>query len=186
MATLDPLRTSDHPDRLCEMRKNLLLLATCALACCRRAEPAENDQQRMERQYEAWAARQPRPPAQLVNHIEALLAKEPCVGSMNRWSRYYGYNRLPEKTVDRGIVDFHLEEAGTPPVRAGRHITEPDSWVNIDDRPIKMVSGDYDVKDNRIRIAFCGNNVGGPGRGGINNMNAYFDELAKRRLAHAK
>jgi len=67
-----------------------------------------------------------------------------------------------------------------------RHITEPDSWVNIDDRPIRMVSGDYDVKEDRIRVAFCGNNVGGPGRGGINNMNAYFDELAKRRLAHAK
>jgi hypothetical protein len=28
--------------------------------------------------------------------------------------------------------------------------------------------------------------VGGPGPGDVNNMKAYFDELAKRRLAHAK
>lgn len=103
---------------------------------------------------------------------------------MNRWSRYYGYNRLPWKTVDTRIVDFQLEEAGTADVKVGRHITEPDSWVNIDDRPIKIVSGDYDLKDNRIRIAFCGNNVGGPGTGGINNTNSYFDELKRRRSAH--
>jgi hypothetical protein len=106
------------------------------------------------------------------------------VGSLDRWSRFYGYDSLPKKTVDTGIVDFHLEEAGAFAVKAGRHVTEPDSWVNIDDRPIKMVSGDYDVKENRIRIAFCGNNVGGPGKGGINNMNTYFDELKRRRLAH--
>lgn len=79
---------------------------------------------------------------------------------MDRWSRYYGYDRLPENTVDTGIIDFHLEEAGTTDVKSGRHITEPDSWVNIDDRPIKMVSGDYDVKEKRIRIGFCGNNFG--------------------------
>jgi hypothetical protein len=165
---------------------NLLLLAMCALACCRRTEPQESEQQRIERQYEAWAARQPRPPAQLVDHIEALLAKQPCVGSIHRWARYYGYNRLPEKTVDTRIVDFHLEEAGTPEVRAGRHITEPDSWVNIDDRSIKTVSGDYDLKEDRIRIAFCGSNVGGPDTRGINHMNAYFDDLKRRRSAHAK
>ena len=186
MSAFDPLRTSEHPDRLFWMRTSLFLLTASALACCGRAESPENEQQRLERQYKAWAARQPRPPAPLVDRIEALLAKEPCVGSMDRWSRYYGYNHLPEKTVDTGIVDFHLEEAGTPGVRPGRHITEPDSWVNIDDRPIKMVSGDYDVEEDRIRIAFCGDNFGGPGTGGIDNMNSYFDELKQRRSAHAK
>ena len=136
----------------------------------------------MLKEYEAWAARQPRPPTQLIEGIEALLAKEPCVGSLERWSRHYAYNRLPEKTVDAGIVDFHLEELGTPDVKPGRHITEPNSWVNIDDRPIEMAEGDYDVKENRIRFAFCGENVGG--LVSVNDMNAYFDELKRRRLAH--
>jgi len=186
MSAFHPLRTSEHPDRLCWMRTSLFLLTASALACCGRAESPENEQQRLERQYKAWAARQPRPPAPLVDRIEALLANEPCIGSMDQWSRYYGFNRLPEKTVDTGIVDFHLEEAGTPGVRSGRHITEPNSWVNIDDSPIKMVSGDYDVKEDRVRFAFCGDNLGGAGSGGIDNMNSYFDELKRRRSAHAK
>jgi hypothetical protein len=91
---------------------------------------------------------------------------------------------LPEKTVDTGIVDFHLDEAGTPGVKPGRQITAPDSWVNLDDRPIKMAAGDYDLEEDRIRVGFCGNNVSGPGPGGINNMNSYFDELKRRRKAH--
>lgn len=105
---------------------------------------------------------------------------------MDRWSRYYGYDRLPEKTVDTGIVDFYLEEAGSPDVKTGRHITAPDSWMTADDRPIKMVSGDYDAKENRIRIAFCGNNVGSPRTAGINNMKTYYDELKRRRSTHAR
>jgi hypothetical protein len=168
------------------MRKSFLLLTICALSCCGKPAPQraqETEQQRLEGQYEAWAARQPRPPAELIDHIEALLAKEPCVGSMTQWSRYYGYDRLPEKTVDTGIVDFHLEEAGTAEAKVGRHITEPDSWVTIDDRPIKMVSGDYDVKDNRVRIAFCGNNVGAE-RTEVDNMARYWTELHRRRAAH--
>jgi hypothetical protein len=169
------------------MRTSLILLAACALVCCRNDQPSRavaTEDERMLKEYETWAAQQPRPPTQLVDHVEALLAREPCVGSLDRWSRHYGYNRLPERTVDKAIVDFHLEEVGTPDVKPGRHITEPSSWVNIDDRPIRMIEGDYDVKEDRIRIAFCTNNVGGPDTGDINNMNAYFDELKRRRLAH--
>ena len=45
-----------------------------------------------------------------------------------------------------------------------------------------MVWGDYDVKDKRIRIAFCGNNFGGPRTDGVNNMNTYYDELKRKAL----
>jgi hypothetical protein len=102
---------------------------------------------------------------------------------MDRWARFYGYDRLPQETVDTGIVDFHLEEAGTAEVKVGRHITEPDSWVNIDDRPIKMVSGDYDVKEDRVRVGFCGKNVGGK-QADVDKMRRYWGELDRRRAAH--
>jgi hypothetical protein len=170
------------------MRTSVLLLAISALPSCQRAEPNdgfETEQERIEKQYKTWAARQPRPPALLVDQIEALLAQAPCIGSMDRWSRFYGYNRLPDETAYTGIVNFHLEEAGAVGVKAGRHITEPESWLKAaDDRPIKMVWGDYDLKDNRIRVAFCGNNVGGRGGDATDNIRTYYDELKRRRPPH--
>jgi hypothetical protein len=134
--------------------------------------------------YKAWADSQPRPPEKLVNRIEALLAKEKCVGDLGGWSRSYAYDYLPERTVDTGIVDFHLEEAGRFGVKAGKNITQPDAWVNIDDRPMKMADGDYDVRENRIRFAFCGNNVGPAVPGTIDHLGSYFGELKRRRRTH--
>jgi hypothetical protein len=164
-----------------------VIAVACALISCGRSERTQaplNEQQRLERWYKDWSARQPRPTPQLVEHVEALLAQVHCIGDLNRWSRSYAYDMMPENTVDTGIVDFHLDEAGTPGVKPGRHITEPDSWVSQDDRPIKMAFGDYDLQEDRVRVAFCGNNVTGPGAGGINNMKSYDEELERRRKAH--
>ena len=185
MAACDPLADIRAWRQTRHMRTSLVLFATCILLSCRNAETGHAPQTKQERivtQYEAWAARQPRPSPQLVDRIEMLLPRESCIGRLDQWSRHYGFNRLPEKTIDEGVVDFQLEEAGSPNVKAGRHITAPDSWVNLDDRPIKMAWGDYDVKGNRIRVAFCGNNFGGPGQK-VDNMKKYFDELKRRRSA---
>ncbi len=158
----------------------------CALAFgfARVAHSQRSNQESPQDRYSAWSNSEPRPPEKLVDRVEALLAKEPCVGNLDGWSRSYAYDFLPERTVDAGIVDFHLEEAGRLGVKAGRKIEQPDAWVNIDDRPIKMADGDYDVRDNRIRFAFCGINAGPDGPGTINHLRSYFDELKRRRRAH--
>lgn len=163
-------------------------LPLCALlAACQRAEAGPQQRTRTAPAAQSFATllrSQPRPPAELVNHIEALLAKEPCVGSLDRWSRSYAYDFLPQRVVDTGIVDFQLEQVGPFGIKAAVQITYPDAWVNIDDRPIRVVSGDYDVRENRVRIAFCGNNMGPRLPGDINNMRRYSDELGRRRQAH--
>jgi hypothetical protein len=167
------------------MRTLLGLLIACLAISCggHDTPPATQEDLALERKYKEWAAQQPRPSSKLVNHIEAVLANEPCVGKLDRWSRSYAFNRLPAKTVDTGIVDFYLE-TGRGDVKVGRHITEPDSWVNLDDRDIVIVAGDYDVKEDRIRIGFCGNNLGGALDPVLDNEIAYFDELKRRRSAH--
>jgi hypothetical protein len=137
----------------------------------------------MEARYARWAKGQPRPALGLVEQIESLLANEPCVGDLRTWSRFYAYDFLPEKMVDSGIVDFHLEQVGSYGVQQGRKITEPDSWVNLDDRPIRMVNGDYDIREQRLRIEFCGNNVGARQPGDIYDK-AYNEDLKRRRVAH--
>jgi hypothetical protein len=157
----------------------------CALAFgCQKADVPERHPQTepetLERNYAAWASKVPRPSQQMVERIEALLAKEPCVGRLDRWSRSYAYNGRMSGGVYLNIVDFHLEEAGTFGIQPGRHITAPNSWVAIDDRPIRVVSGDYDLGENRLRIAFCGENAG-PAKSEVDRMRAYWDDLDRRR-----
>lgn len=167
------------------MRTSLALIAACALIGCGKPEPAQaplTEHDRMEKLYNEWAAQVPRPTPEIVDRIEALLVKEPCIGDINRWSRFYAYD-MPEKTVDTGIVDFHLEEAGTLGIKPGRQITVPSAWVNLDSRPIKMVGGDYDLKEDRIRVGFCGNNVG-PTQSAVDKMRRYWGDLDRRRAAH--
>lgn len=171
------------------MRGYFVVLAAYALLGCKDSKPVavpEAENERLKKWYDAWAVQQPRPTEQLVSHIEAKLIGSRCIGELSNWARFYAFARLPEKVVDTGIVNFHLEKAGADGVVPGRRITEPDSWVTVDDRRIKMAMGDYDLKEDRIRVASCGNNVGAPGTDAIDNFDAYFNELKKRRLAHAR
>ena len=187
MSAMGRLQTLARPDKLPRVRKRLnLLCATCALTFgCQDAEvrqPQLNEMQRMEQEHAEWASSQPRPSNNLVDRAEELLAKEPCVGQLDRWSRFYAFNYdFPDKALYTEIVDFRLEEVGSG-VSPGRHVTEPNSWVNIDDRPIRMAGGDYDIAQDRIRIAYCGNNMGGPPRKtDVHTFDEYWDELDRRR-----
>jgi hypothetical protein len=164
-----------------------ILWATCALSFgCQRAEVRQQERltdRNLEEQHAEWAARQPRPSEQVVSRIETLLTQDPCVGPLDRWERIYAYNEnIQSKTLYPGIIDFHLNEAGGFGVRPGRHITEPNSWVNVDDRPIRMVSGDYQVSTGKLSIGFCGNNVGpSPEPTAIDRFDEYYDELKARQ-----
>ena len=164
----------------------MTLCGACALLLgCQRPDVGNVDPteiENLEKEQAAWARTQPRPSEKLVAHVEALLAMEPCVGRLERWARYYAYNHDGRDTLYPEIVDFHLEEAGTPGVRPGKHVTEPNSWIGIDDRPIKMASGSYDIQEDRIKFAHCGNNVGPDTSGrSIDRIGKYYDELEERR-----
>jgi len=163
-------------------------LAACALtAACQRAEavpPQQSQTQPPTQSFVSLLKSQPRPSEDLVHHVETLLAAIHCVGDIGHWSRSYAYDFMPERMIDTGIVDFQLKDAGRFGVKPGVQITYPDAWLNIDDGPYRVVSGDYDVREDRIRIAFCGNNMGERLSGDINNMGSYFEELKRRRQAH--
>jgi hypothetical protein len=108
--------------------------------------------------------------------------REPCIGDLKRWSRSYAYDMLPERVVDTGIVDFHLEAVGGEGAKAGRQITAP-FLPNLDDRRIKAADGDYDLKENRVRVGFCGNNVSAS-QSDVDKARRYWAELDRRRAAH--
>ena len=117
----------------------------------------------------------------MVDRIESLLAGKPCVGRLDQWSRTYAFDYdFGERRLYDHIIMFHLEEAGTPGVRPGRRVTEPNSWVIQDDRAIRMVDGDFDVSDGRLRIGFCGDNVG-PSAASVHQLRSYWTDLERRR-----
>lgn len=146
-----------------------------------RNDPHTTDRD-LEHRHAAWSARQLRPAQQVVSQIEVLLAKEPCIGALNRWSRIYAYDEdMPNKTLYPGIVAFHLEAAGAFGVEPGLHVTEPNSWVRNDDTPIKMAWGDYEISTGKLTIEFCGNNVGPTTESTTIYRSDYYDDLNLRR-----
>ncbi|WP_404712412.1 hypothetical protein [Sphingomonas sp. MMS24-J13] len=164
--------------------RSAFLIAACGLVGCHRVAPVaipQTGEQRITAWYQAWAAQQPRPSREIVDRVERLIAGQPCIGRLGQWSRSYAFHLLPNRTAYTQIIDFHFEEAGTPEVQVGRQVTAPAAWVNLDDRPIRMASGDYDLRDNRIRVEFCGANAGERRKDDINNIRTYFDELELRR-----
>lgn len=115
-----------------------------------------------EEEFNIEAARtgEPRPPVDLVEEVEARLRDEDCVGDLRRWERLYSYdfdNRT--RSVDTSVIPFLLREAGVHGFEAGRKITEPLAWVNLDDRSYDLVRGRYVVPDRRLEIEHCGPNV---------------------------
>ena len=105
------------------------------------------------------------PSAALVGRIEAILAEDPCVGSLDRWARYYKWQR-GQDGPNRDIVDVDLRQAGVFGYRRGRYtLPEPDPRlrpgeiiVSGDDRRYLVAFASYDVRLDRLTMDHCGPN----------------------------
>ena len=81
------------------------------------------------------------PSVTVVDRIEALLAEDPCVASLDRWARHYKLRRVPDG-LNGDVVDIDLRQAGVFGYRAGRYVipqTDPatgvgDMMITADDR----------------------------------------------------
>lgn len=121
-----------------------------------------------------------RPSPQVVDRIEALLARQPCIGQLQRWSRSYSYGADARSgALYDSIVEFDLEEAGQAGVRPGRYVTEPNSQP-LNDAPIKIAWGDYDLETGVLTVGSCGPNYGAS-PADIERIRRYFDDLERRR-----
>lgn len=106
------------------------------------------------------------PSAALVSRIEATLAKDPCVGSLDRWARYYKW-QTGQDVTSRDVVDVDLRQAGVFGYRRGRYVVpEPDPrlrpgeiTVTADHRPYLVAFASYDVRLDRLTMESCGPNI---------------------------
>ncbi len=123
--------------------RNLPAIALLLFACACRDDPA-------------WPVRfADKPPLATVRMLEARLAREPCVGALNRWSRRYKY-WAPGGRLDKQTIVIKLEEAGQDGRPAGVSI-EPVYAVAEIDHP-QFAFGVYDARRQVIRFWRCGSN----------------------------
>ena len=103
-----------------------------------------------------------KPPLATVRMLEARLAREPCVGALDRWSRRYHYWVTDDLRLDKQAIVIHLAEAGHDGRPAGVSI-EPvyrRTTFDVDDRQFRSAFGIYDDRRHVIRYWVCGLNQG--------------------------
>lgn len=100
-----------------------------------------------------------KPPLATVRMLEARIASEPCVASLDRWSRRYHY-RAAGGHLNKHEIVIDLTEAGYDGP-AGVSIEPVYAIFKVDDRPVQTAFGIYDDRLNVIRYWSCGPNLGG-------------------------
>jgi hypothetical protein len=118
----------------------------------------------------------PEPPSvALADRIDRVLAREPCIGSVNAWtSRYYLWGRsfwtYPAFGIkwlgsDTSIVDFRFQKQAQmgyyPP--AGRHRLRADqNPFGLDSSEQRYAWGSFNVRTGEVSDFDCGWNSGRP------------------------
>jgi hypothetical protein len=64
-----------------------------------------------------------KPPTATVEQIEARLARQPCVGSLEKWHREYAFRMANDEAADRNDIRVWFKAAG-PHDPAGRFLRE--------------------------------------------------------------
>ena len=125
--------------------RNLTAIMLLLSACACQDEPS-------------WPVRfADKPPLATVRMLEARLAREPCVGALDRWARRYSY-RAPGGRLDKQSIVIGLDEAGHAGRPAGIYIEPVYGLFELDHSNIKYRSawGIYDARRQVIRYWTCG------------------------------
>jgi hypothetical protein len=139
--------------------KAIVLLALVAAACGHKQAAPNNDDKIQV--FSRWLETLPKPSDALLDSVEHKLAERPCVGRLDTWDRQYTYSLTPQRQLDMSTVKFKLRQAGRFRVAPGRRTGFPEETGGIDDMPIRMAWGKYDVGTQQLHVDFCGDNVPG-------------------------
>ena len=157
MAVNDQLQTSGERIILRPMKAQvtlfLLLLASCGQV------PPSTTEETLE-QFVKRIKAYPPPSRALVDRVEHRLSASPCIDDISTWNRLYTYG-LPSRTVDETRIAFRLKKAGHAGVLAGRRVGFPGETLGIDDTPVRIAWGSFNRRTDRLKIEFCGDNMGG-------------------------
>jgi hypothetical protein len=103
-----------------------------------------------------------KPPANLIDAVEAQVARDPCVRNLDKWERLYSFGLDDRREVDESKVSFKYGRAGVYGIQAGKRVTAPEVWIMPDDRDYELVFGSYDRTSGKLSIEYCGPNFPEP------------------------
>jgi hypothetical protein len=134
---------------------NVMLIGASFLSAC--ASPGAKNLQA-----DHWSAA---PPSKsLINHIEDMLADDPCVGDIRKWARLYEW-RQTKDGIDTSVIDIDLRQAGVFGFQSGRVVRARDPslrpgeiMIAADDRDYRVAFGSYEVATDALNLDFCGRN----------------------------
>lgn len=129
--------------------RRMLALSFIMLSSCSKREPPD-----------ANIMFADKPPVATVRMLEERLAAEPCIGSLNRWSRHYRY-WAPKARLDRHSIIIDFKQAGYHGRPAGMLI-EPiyrERTLDLDHSEFQTAFGIYDDRRRVIRFWSCGSNT---------------------------
>ena len=100
-----------------------------------------------------------KPPASLVDVVEAQVARDPCVKDLGQWERIYSFGLNDKREVDETKVLFDYRQAGVHGFQSGRRVMAPGEWMMPDDRDYDLVIGSFDRTSGKLIIEACGSNL---------------------------
>lgn len=96
-----------------------------------------------------------KPPVSEIATIEALTARDPCVGELSRWHREFHYQKA-NFGVDKDDISVSYVEAGHRGKKAGRYIIEPPIGWFSDHAQYAFARGTWDRDSGRLKEWGCG------------------------------
>jgi hypothetical protein len=82
-----------------------------------------------------------KPPVDEVAAIEAVTARNACVGALDRWHRVFAFQKRGNR-ISQDVISVTYIEAGHRGLAAGRVIGAPDGLNMIDDSQHRVAGGD--------------------------------------------
>ena len=102
-----------------------------------------------------------------VDRLEGLLAKQPCVGTLEEWERNYRLGYRPKKLWPGAfepqfdMIEFRFRHTGPISIVAARNIFRVGADQDWPDSPaVRTVTGRYNVKSGTLFVDRC--NVASP------------------------
>ena len=99
-----------------------------------------------------------KPPSDEIDAIEAITAKDSCVGALSQWHRIYAFQKRGDR-IDRNMISVTYIQAGHHGLSAGRAILEPGWLTMTDDSQHRVAGGEYDRTTDRFVDWSCGCNL---------------------------